>query len=117
MEFPLFNQSQLDQENEKKFNNNNFQSSRGTIFSDPSELFDFAVKNNKNKLIETIKEIIHTIEEMIYKPPYSILFGRISIENPNLKDKRVTSCCLRNINELFYEGLQINEFTLNISNI
>ncbi|KAK8840395.1 hypothetical protein M9Y10_030956 [Tritrichomonas musculus] len=112
LEFPLFNQSQLDQENDKIFNDNNFQSSPGTVFSDPSELFDFAVKNNKSKLIETIKEIIHTIEKKIYKPPYSILFGRISIEKSSFKDKRVTSCCLRNINEMFYEGLQINEFSL-----
>ena len=76
------------------------------IFYDSGELFDFCIVNKdlKEFFIEEIKEIMNYIHEILYTPPYSILFGRISIEkqkesfiesdNPNQKET----------NELFYEG-------------
>ena len=69
------------------------------ILYDPNELFDFAIKNNKKIFVDGIHHIIITMKNILYTPPYSILFGRINIEKSKEKELK-----LININELFYEG-------------
>ena len=41
----------------------------------------------KTIFIEEIRSIIYIMNEILYTPPYSILFGRISIEIPKPKPK------------------------------
>ncbi|KAK8843652.1 hypothetical protein M9Y10_024715 [Tritrichomonas musculus] len=73
------------------------------IFEDSSVLYDFIVSNNEIKIlfIEEIKEIIHIMQEILYVPPYRILFGRINIEKIKPKEKNIE---IKDINEIFYEG-------------
>ncbi|KAK8857492.1 hypothetical protein M9Y10_015897 [Tritrichomonas musculus] len=79
-------------------------------FDDEGELFDFIISNADIKSIfnNEIKKIIQIMKEIIYTPPYPVLFGRIYLskiqsieESPNIKD----------INELFYEGLNLYDIT------
>ena len=43
------------------------------------------------------------MNDIIYTPPYPILFGRINISKKN--DKEEIYPYMKEINELFYEGL------------
>ncbi|KAK8893003.1 hypothetical protein M9Y10_030259 [Tritrichomonas musculus] len=80
------------------------------VFEDPGDLFDFIIKDTKIKsiFINEVKEIIDTMNTILYTPPYRILFGRINIdklcpimiENSNNQD-------LNEINESFYDGLDL----------
>lgn len=76
------------------------------IVEDCGELFDFLTENYSNIFHEEVKKIIQILEEIIYSPPYSILFGRININKPksndNKKEKGVEN------NELFYEGFELS---------
>ncbi|KAK8899320.1 hypothetical protein M9Y10_001633 [Tritrichomonas musculus] len=76
------------------------------IFENTSQLFDFSMKkeNLKSYLISEIIDIIHTMETILYTPPYSILFGRINQESKNKEKIETKNIILRDINELFYEG-------------
>ncbi|KAK8844456.1 hypothetical protein M9Y10_024314 [Tritrichomonas musculus] len=66
-----------------------------TTFSDTEEFIDFVFKNEQQKkmLIEEIKDIIHCMKEILYTPPYDILFGRLHI--------RKRKDCYKEINEIF----------------
>lgn len=63
-------------------------------------------KELKNKFINEIREIIQTIQDMIYTPPYSILFGRINIKKSMKKEKNKTT--LKDCNKLFYQGFELD---------
>ena len=77
------------------------------VFESPDKLFDFANQNEnlKTDFITEINDIIHTVEAILYTPPYSILFGRINWKKPIQKSKENQNF-LKGINELFYEGFQ-----------
>lgn len=70
--------------------------------------FDIIIKDKdlKESFIKEIDDVINIMQTIIYTPPYSILFGRMNIE----KSKSKFMSTLKDINELFYEGLAIDEF-------
>lgn len=98
------NQNLLKKKEPLEFNN---EKSRIIIFNEPSKLFDFAIQNNKLKsyLIDEIKNIIHAMTEILYKPPYRILFGRIKIVKNHNYDKKVVQQNREDIDQNFYDGL------------
>ena len=77
------------------------------MFDDPGELFDFIIENNEFKdiFISEIKKIINVMNEILYKKPYSILFGRI--RNDKIISKENKNSLAKNINKLFYDGLYL----------
>lgn len=79
------------------------------MFTDPSELFDFIINEEDHNLvkylIEEIQEILCIIKKILYMPPYPILFGRLSQRKPIYKPKVEIPPYMKDINELFYEGL------------
>ena len=80
------------------------------IFYDISELFDFILKRNdlQKVLINEIKEVIEIMEEILYTPPYLILFGRIIINNSKQKEEMKNN--RKDINKFFYNGFGIDIF-------
>lgn len=78
------------------------------IYYEPEEFYDSMMneKELKNKFINEIRGIIQTIQDMIYKPPYSILFGRIKIKKSIKKEKSNTT--LEDCNKLFYQGFELD---------
>lgn len=78
------------------------------LYEYTEELFDIIIKDEtiKESFATEINDIIKTMQEIIYTIPYPILFGRINIQPP----KREIKTALKDINELFYEGLDIEEF-------
>lgn len=94
-------------ENEK-YQSNSFISMKEIVFENPSDLFDFSTKNRQIKYIfmMEIKNIIKVVENIIYTPPYDILFGRINIEKvcePLIKEN-----ILMNIGKSFYDGFDLD---------
>ena len=82
--------------NNYEINNDDIQ-----IFNDPENLFDFVIdnKNIMNAFFNEIADLIQIMKDVIYCPPYLILFGRINIE------KKKTSVKPPNdIKNSFYEG-------------
>ena len=77
------------------------------ISEDPSELFDFIIHNNfyASQFIQKITEIVRIMDEILEKPPYLILFGRIFINN---QEKTVKLSKEKDLNNIFYEGFGIN---------
>ena len=71
------------------------------IFKDLGEMLDY-IMNDSNFLNE-MSEIIEMVHKMLYKPPYDILFGRISIAERKPMDLNHH----KNISQAFYEGLQM----------
>ena len=57
-------------------------------------------------LINEIKEVIEIMEEILYTPPYLILFGRIIINNSKQKEEMKNN--RKNINKFFYNGFGID---------
>ncbi|KAK8838036.1 Interleukin-1 receptor-associated kinase 4 [Tritrichomonas musculus] len=100
-------------EEEKKLKKNRNISSIKMIenksFEDPISLFHYTINANaeiKSYFINEIRDIIDTLNEILYNPPYLILFGRINIVKR--KPERKSNRFLMDINELFYEGFSIN---------
>lgn len=54
-----------------------------------------------NFFIKVIDHIINSMEKIIYKPPYQILFGRIGLDFQKADDKTRG----KDINESFHESL------------
>ena len=54
--------------------------------------------------MKEIKCIIKVIESILYTHPYSILFGRLSLEYPKIKENDCINPSLNDINDQFYEG-------------
>ena len=48
------------------------------------------------------------MKSILYTPPYSILFGRISFEKPYPKSKETESALIKDINDSFYEGFNLD---------
>ena len=76
------------------------------VFEDELKLFDFVIENVKLKesFMKEIKCIIKVIESILYTHPYSILFGRLSLEYPKIKENDCINPSLNDINDQFYEG-------------
>ena len=77
------------------------------LFFNPGDLFDFILKDDeiKNIFLNAILDIIVSMENILYMPPYPILFGRINID----KSKSVTMPAIvypnqKDINQEFYNG-------------
>ena len=79
------------------------------IFDDPSQLLDFVLQDGSlvKELIKEIRQIIETMNEILYTPPLSILFGRINIEKLKININENKLC--KSISDLFYEGFEINQ--------
>lgn len=85
------------------------------IFEDPEILFDFIFNESilsddsnsdldlKQCFIKEIKEIIKIMENILYTKPYSILFGRISIEKSKAEFNERNST-EKNVDQSFFEG-------------
>lgn len=78
-----------------------------TGIDDFGKLFDFILSNEEFKIIfvKEIKSIIQLMSDIIYTPPYSILFGRIDIDKTEQNEK--INPKKQNINNEFYEGFGI----------
>ena len=85
---------------------------KNIVVVNPEGLFDIAMKNS-NFLNETVSFIINEMSKILFSPPYPILFGRIIISKRNQKVEQ--SPYKKEINELFYEGLGLEEFKYNRS--
>ena len=68
-------------------------------------------KNLKSIFIIEIRNILDIMKTIIYSPPYDILFGRLILEKQAQKEP--VNKFKKDINELFYEGLAIDEFKYN----
>ena len=75
---------------------------------DPETFFDDMItdSNIKNKFVNEIREIIKDIESVLCTPPYSILFGRISLKKSN-QIKEINQS-IKNCNEMFYRGFDLD---------
>ncbi|KAK8835369.1 hypothetical protein M9Y10_025134 [Tritrichomonas musculus] len=94
-------------ENIIKINNKNV-----NIFTDPSELFDFIVEETNPKIvtifINEIKMIINDMKDILYTPPYPILFGRIHITKKNSRAKLENRNEKRkSVGKSFYDGFDL----------
>ena len=92
------------------FNESEKNDSDDRLYINPANLFDFAIKEEKTKsfFIDEIHEIIDIMKSILYTPPYSILFGRISFEKPYPKSKETESALIKDINDSFYEGFNLD---------
>ena len=92
----------------ERINTNESKSEGIILFTKADDLFDYVIQddNIKHIFINEIRSIIHSMETILYTPPYPILFGRINTVkpiyiNPNLP---VFHPYMKDINEIFYEG-------------
>lgn len=94
--------------NEEMKNYKIFENEKKISFENPDELFDFVIKDDEltKELFEEIREIMHIMKDILYTPPYSILFGRINIEKPKVEEVKYKF--MKDINEIFYEGFGID---------
>ena len=97
-----------------KINQNENQENFGfvnVLVDDPSELFDCVLKNIESIdiFIHQIKNVICLMEEILYSPPYEILFGRINIVK-SFQLEKLKKSLLKNIDQSFYDGFGIDEF-------
>ena len=77
------------------------------IFTDPGELFDFVIENEKllEKFINEIRNTISSMETILFMKPYPILFGRINMNNPKFKpEHQIKNPYIKNIDKDFYDG-------------
>ena len=76
---------------------------------DPNDLFDIIKENESliTELLSCINETIQKMENILYKPPYLILFGRIPIMSQRKQDKPSHDTSI-NINHNFFEGFESN---------
>ena len=89
--------------NQKKLNqnDNNIYIEKKPSRNDIIGLYEYALSNSKFNeiLINNIHEMIEEIENILYTPPYTILFGRMIIHS-NTEQNMLQ----KNISEAFYEG-------------
>ena len=85
---------------------NKVQDKEEIVFNDIDKLFEFIISNKdiRNRFIDEIKNILELMKEIIYSPPYAILFGRINIEKERPKEKEYPY--RKDINHIFYEGFE-----------
>ena len=85
---------------------NKVQDKEEIVFNDIDKLFEFIISNKdiRNRFIDEIKNILDLMKEIIYSPPYAILFGRINIEKERPKEKEYPY--RKDINHIFYEGFE-----------
>lgn len=90
---------QILSENKKtEYNDNNEEIEHNdskTFFNDLSDLFEIIIK--ESNFMDEMNRIIEMINKILYKPPYDILFGRISIAKPKPNPPE-------NVNQNFYDG-------------
>ena len=77
------------------------------VFTDPKDLFAFAVRNNqcKDAFLNEIDQIVDEMNKILYKPPYRILFGRMG-SKMSAKPQSLAKPLLpkRDISGSFYQG-------------
>ena len=76
--------------------------------TDPKKLFADMYENELKKelFIQKIKKVLLIMKDILYTPPYYILFGRININNPSSNIKRHQKPKIQEINDIFYEGFE-----------
>lgn len=86
--------------------NENYDFIEETAINNPFDLFDFMMVNeeSKKKFVRGIHETIEEMKKILYKPPYSILFGRINMGKSN--HKQIHRLKRTNINKEFYAGFE-----------
>ena len=82
---------------------------------EPGNLFDKMIQHEETKIsfIESLNDLIQTMNKVLHMPPYQILFGRIYTDKYDANRKRIekeenNNCKLKDINDLFYEGFAID---------
>ena len=75
-------------------------------YKEPGDLFDIVISKNELKqcFIEDLKDIIDEMIEILFTPPYLILFGRISLVKQEPKQNVELNSEQKLLNNSFYEG-------------
>ena len=80
------------------------------IFTNPGELFNFMIEDEKllKSFISEIKNIIFSMETILFIPPHPILFGRIDTNNRKFQPRiPIFNPYMKNINKDFYDGFEV----------
>ena len=96
----------------KKINENEYKKQDDLILQVTNTndyLFDSIVKNqyNYNYFIEEINKIIEKLNNILFTPPYSIIFGRIKYHNQHISNTLQTKNKPENITQTFYDGFNL----------
>lgn len=80
------------------------------VFTNTDDLIDFIIENNEFQQIflNEIRSIIDLMNEILYRPPYTILFGRINIEKSTTNSENH----IKDINEIFYQGFALKLYDI-----
>ena len=78
-------------------------------YSNPGKLFDYVIENSETQtkvdlkaiFNEELKSIILQMKEILYKEPYTILFGRVIITRQNESQNYPLR---KNLKQDFYDG-------------
>ena len=78
------------------------------LFNEPEMIFDYIISNDEMKKVfqNELHSVIILTEQILYTPPYNILFGRINIEHKKSKKKEQINPECQNMDNYFYEGFQ-----------
>ena len=78
--------------------------------NNPNKIFNSIIKNNHNLIIfsEKLQEFIMLMEKELYTPPYSILFGRVLVNQNEEKAPKIKKLNknIRDIDKSFYDGFE-----------
>ena len=87
LENPIYNIHQYD-EILDKYLDTNIAFNIIEVFQNSNELFDFIFdsKELRSSFSKEIKNIIKIMKEILYTPPYNILFGRINLSEKSKKN-------------------------------
>lgn len=83
-----------------------------TICNDSNSVFDLIFQKEELVIsfIKSIEEIVEIIDNILYTPPYPILFGRKSINKKKLETNQIKkpNPLSKNINKSFYNGFGVD---------
>ena len=78
--------------------------------NNPNKIFNSIIKNNHNLIIfsEKLQEFIMLMEKELYTSPYSILFGRVLVNQNEEKAPKIKKLNknIRDIDKSFYDGFE-----------
>ena len=80
------------------------------VFTNTDDLIDFIIENNEFQqfFLNEIRSIIDLMNEILYRPPLTILFGRINIEKSTTNSENH----IKDINEIFYQGFALKLYDI-----